>query len=76
MFTHMESIRNALHVAHGNTYQLDTYRVTETGEHRVYISKHGEGLDVLSTGGKSTDVEEILIQAAKDQIDRNEEENY
>jgi hypothetical protein len=73
MFTHMgKLVRKGLHSARSDTYELEVYPVIETGEHRVSIAKNGEGLDTLSMEGTSTDVVEILIQAAKDEIDRNE----
>jgi hypothetical protein len=71
MFTHMELIKTELHsAALGSAYELEVYRVFETGEHRVFISRNGDGLDMLTTDGQRTDVVEILIQSAKDEIDR------
>ncbi|MGH8196225.1 MAG: hypothetical protein ACREQ8_17785 [Woeseiaceae bacterium] len=72
-------------MTHGNRYELQVYRVLETGEHRVYISKCGEGLEMLAfasaeviTDGKAfgADVLEILLQTARDEIDRNEWQKY
>jgi hypothetical protein len=85
VFTHMEPVRKDEHQVRGSTYVLDVYKVIETGEHRVYISKEERGLEMLATASADVvsdgdavgvDVVEILIQAARDEIDRNERGNY
>jgi hypothetical protein len=85
MFVHMEPVRTERHLARGNTYEFAVYRVIETGEHRVFISKNSEGLEMLAAAsgevvsdGKSTgtDVVEILLQAARDEVDSNEWGKY
>jgi hypothetical protein len=82
MFTHMELAKTVTHRARDNDYELSVYRVLETGEHRIFISKGGIGFDALFTAtqddiqdartGSGLDIVEGLIAAAIDDIDRNE----
>jgi hypothetical protein len=85
MFTHMDSVRTEVHATHQAKYELAVYRIVETGEYRVYISKGDQGLGLLAsasaeivsdgrTGG--VDIVEALVQAARDEIDRNEWGKY
>jgi len=85
MFTHMELVHKEWHQACENAYELEIYKMIETGEYRIFISKNGEGLEMLASAngqtvsdGKATgtDVVEILIQAARDEIDTNEWGRY
>jgi len=85
MFTHMDPIRTEVHATHQAKYELAVYRVVETGEYRVYISKGGQGFgllasasaEVVSDGRASgVDIVETLVQAARNEIDRNEWGKY
>lgn len=81
MFTHMDFVRTEVHVAHQTKYELAVYRVVQTGEYRVYISKVGQGLGLLASASAEVvsdgraggvDIVEVLVQAARDEIDRND----
>jgi len=88
MFMHMEEVRTAFHIARNTKYELAVYRVIETGEVRVYISKAGQGLEIIGSAGAEvvgdaarhghdvSDLAEALIQAAIDEIERNDEDRY
>ena len=85
MFTHMNSVRMEVHEAHQTKYELAVYRIIETGEHCVYISKSGQGLSLLASASaeavsdgraSGVDIVEVLVQAARDEIDRNEWGKY
>ncbi len=82
MFTHMRPVKKEIHKAHGTNYELHVYRVDETGEYRIYVSKGSFGLgpvytasqDVVDDAKTVSDVDIIggLISTAKHDIDRNE----
>lgn len=85
MFAHMDSVRTEVHAAYQAKYELTVYRVVETGEYRVYISKGGQGLGLLASASVEIvsdgreggmDIVEALVQAARDEIDRNEWGKY
>lgn len=80
MIKHLELVRSEQHISRGKTYQLNVYRVVETGEHRVHISNPAMGVEVLATADGDTvadgaatgiDIDELLIQVAKGDIDAN-----
>lgn len=82
MFTHMVSVRKETHQAHNASYELLVYQVEETGEYRIYIAKNGFGVGDMFTSSqddvkdaKATagiDIVQLLIETAKDDINRNE----
>ena len=85
MFIHMNLVRTESHTARSAEYELAVYQVVENGEYRVYISKAGNGLglvafassEVVSDGRTvGVDIVEALVQAAKNEIDRNEWGKY
>lgn len=85
MFTHMDPVRTEVHAAHDAKYELAVYRVIETGEYRVYISKSGQGLGLLASASAEVvsdgrtvgvDIVDVLVQSARDEIDRNEWGKY
>jgi len=81
MFTHMEFVRAETHSVDSAVFSLDVYRVRETGQHRVFIARDGDGLGVLATASSETvfdgkqmgdDVVAVLLSTARDEIEANE----
>lgn len=86
MFTNMTHIRKELFSANKLEYELDLYRVNESGELRLFVSKGGEGIGHSFTASSDvvmdakshpgTDIAETLFSQAKDDITRNEFSEY
>ena len=86
MFTHMIHVQNEKYSAHGNEYELIVYQVEETGEYRIYIAKNDMGVGDIFTASdevvndakqvQGINIVEELIKVAKDDIDRNEFNQY
>lgn len=82
MFTHMVPVSKQAHRARDTEYEMLVYRVEETGEYRIFISKGGFGVgdvfvasqDVVTDSQQTgrDDVVAELIRIARDDIDRNE----
>ena len=86
MFTHMVAIRTEAHHARNATFELLVYKVEETGEYRIYVAKGSFGVGDIFTATQEVvrdatvtagpDIVAALISIAKDDIDRNEFEQY
>lgn len=86
MFTHMHLVRQEQFTARGSTYELALYRVAETGDRSLFVSKVGKGVghsffassDVVADAKiqSGVDVEQALFDQAKDDITRNEFGEY
>ena len=82
MFTHMHPVQQEQFSANGSTYELSLYRIAETGDRSLFVSKNGNGVghsffasaDVVSDA--PTDIEQELFSQAKDDITRNEFGEY
>ena len=85
MFTDMAPVRQEQFSANGSIYELSLYRVEQTGDLRLFVSKGGNGVgrsfsassDVVSDAKSSgIDIGESLFEQAKDDISRNEFGEY
>jgi len=82
----MRHVKSEVHEVHKKTYELLVYQVKETEEYRIYISESGIGIgdvytatDEVVRDAKSTgagDIVEQLITIAKNDIERNEFQQY
>jgi hypothetical protein len=77
---YLELVKSETHSARRKTFELNVYRVVGSGQLRVHISNADVGRTVLATAesevvsdaaAMGTDIVEILIRAAKDDIDAN-----
>jgi len=81
MFTNMHLVRQEQFPANGFTYELSLYRVAETGDLSLFVSKAGKGVGSSFFASSSVvadarlrvgmDVEQVLFDHAKDNIARN-----
>lgn len=86
MFTHMIPVKTIHHEARNEEYELNVYQVVETKEYQIFISKSGEGVGDIYTASEetvkdakevnATDMVDKLIEIAKEDINRNEYDQY
>jgi hypothetical protein len=86
MQTDMTPIRQEPFFVNGSSYELSLYRIIQTGELRLFVSKGGNGVgrsfsassDVVSDAKSQSgiDIGENLFSQAKDDISRNEFGEY
>lgn len=84
MFTHMKFVKSGQHTAGECEFCLDVYKVEEAGDLLCFISKEGDGLEIVSMASSTAfdnsqmgdDPAERLISAASDAIDRNRDGQY
>ncbi|SHM50081.1 hypothetical protein [Rhodanobacter sp. OK091] len=86
MQTDMTPVRQEQFSVNGSSYELSLFRITQTGELRLFVSKEGHGVgrsfsagsDVVSDAKSQSgiDISETLFNQAKDDITRNEFGEY
>jgi hypothetical protein len=84
MFRNMKYVKSGKHNAGDCNFFLDVYRVLETGDLECFISKEGDGLEIISMASSRAfdskqmgdDPAEWLIRAASDEIDLNSDSQY
>lgn len=85
MFTHMVPVKTESHRTRDKDYEILVYQVVETGEYRIFVTdgKFGVG-DVFTasqevvqdSSREGVDIIQTLIDVAKNDIDRNEFDEY
>lgn len=86
MFLNMSPIRSEIFSANGSEYELLLFRVEETGDYRLFVSKGGFGVGPSFTAKdevvndarmqSALDIADVLMSQAKDDIARNEFSEY
>lgn len=86
MFRNSAKVASEAYEINGKKYELTVYQVQETGDYDLYVSRNGEGVgnkfsasceiasDLKIVQGK--DAIQTLITIAKDDIKRNEYNEY
>ena len=83
-FTHLRLLRTEDYEEEGHDYCLEVYEVQETGEYQCFISREGDGLEIISMSSQTTfdseqmgdDPIEWLLKSAKSEINQNNEGQY